>query len=170
VQTLAAAPVTTARLELTPLQVEDADAMAVVLADEKLHEFIGGHPATAEELRGRYSRMVAGSGRPDELWRNWVVRVGAEPVGYVQATLTGTADGWAADIAWVIGSPWQGNGYAGEAARGLVAWLRSRGVAVVAANIVPGHRASERVAATAGLTPTDAMVDGERVWRLDTLG
>jgi RimJ/RimL family protein N-acetyltransferase len=153
----------TARLELTPLAVADAGAMATVLADERLYEYTGGEPATAAELRGRYARQVAGSGRPDEVWLNWIIRVGGEPVGYVQATaepIAGTA--W---VAWVIGTPWQGNGYATEAAASVVGWLRDRGLAATAA-IAPGHLASERVAAAAGLTPTDELLDGERVWRL----
>jgi len=155
-------PIVTERLELTPLRVEDADTMAAVLADERLHEFIGGHPATVEELRGRYTRQVAGPGRPGEIWLNWIVRVAGEPVGYVQATVVDTS----ADVAWVIGTPWQGRGYATEAAAGLVAWLRDRGLATFA-TIAPGHRASERVAAAVGLTVTDELVDGERVWRLE---
>ena len=164
--TVTATALRTARLELTPLTVADADAMATVLADEHLHEFIGGQPATVEELRARYARQVAGSGRPDEVWLNWIVRVAGVPVGYVQATVEPPAG--TADVAWVIGTPWQGNGYATEAAAGLVAWLRGRGLAVTAA-IAPGHRASERVAAAVGLSVTDELVDGERVWRLDKL-
>jgi RimJ/RimL family protein N-acetyltransferase len=159
--TLHPATIDTARLELTPLAVTDADAMATVLADEALYEYTGGEPPTVADLRGRYARQVAGSGRPDEVWLNWIVRVAGEPVGYVQATV---ADG-SADVAWVIGTPWQGRGYATEAAAGLVAWVRERGLDPFA-TIAPGHRASERVAAAVGLRVTDELVDGERVWRL----
>jgi RimJ/RimL family protein N-acetyltransferase len=165
--------ISTGRLELTPLTVDDADAMAVALADPALYEVIGGEPPTVGELRTRYARQVAGSGRAGEVWLNWIVRVAGEPVGYVQATvepLAGDAraeraPSGTADVAWVIGTPWQGNGYATEAAAALVAWLRTHGLAV-AATIAPGHRASERVAAAVGLTVTDELLDGERVWRL----
>jgi RimJ/RimL family protein N-acetyltransferase len=163
---LEAATLRTARLSLTPLRVDDADAMATVLADERLYEFTGGEPPTAAELRGRYARQVAGSGRPDEVWLNWIVRVGGEPVGYAQASVEPAAG--VAWVAWVIGTPWQGNGYAAEAAAAVVGWLRDRGLAATAA-IAPGHLASERVAAAAGLSVTDEVVDGERVWRLDKL-
>jgi RimJ/RimL family protein N-acetyltransferase len=157
----------TDRLELTPLRVSDADAMAEVLGDERLYTYIGGGPPTATELRGRYSRQVAGSGRADEVWLNWIVRVrpDGEPAGYVQATVTGAR----AEIAWVIGTPWQGRGYAREAVLALVDWLRSTGVSTVTAEVHPDHRASERVAAAAGLRVTDEVVDGERVWKLDIL-
>lgn len=83
------AVILTERLELRPLQVEDAEELVTVLADERLHEFIGGRPATTAELRERYGRLVAGSGDPGELWLNWTVRrrADAQAVGTMQATL-----------------------------------------------------------------------------------
>ncbi len=145
--------------------------MAGVLDDERIHEFIGGSPATVEELRDRYTRMVAGSGRPDERWLNWVVRRrdDGRALGTVQATLTcGDDDRWRGEVAWVIGPAAQGRGYAGEAATALVTWLRSEGVAPVSANIHPDHHASAAVARRAGLVPTDDQVDGETVWVVQT--
>ena len=156
--------ISTGRLTLTPLTVADADAMTAVLADPALYEVIGGEPPTVADLRRRYTAQVAGPGRAEEVWLNWIVRVAGEPVGYVQATVEPLVN--VSDVAWVIGTPWQGNGYATEAAAALVAWLRARGLAV-AATIAPGHRASERVAAAVGLTVTDELLDGERVWRLE---
>jgi len=163
----AGATIATERLVLRPLRVADAEELAGVLGDPALHEFTGGRPATLEELRGRYAAMLAGPGRPGELWRNWVVRRRADSaaVGTVQATLTRHGDGWAAEVAWVVGVPWQGRGYAVEAARALVAWLEEAGVGEIVAHIHPAHAASARVAAGAGLVPTADEVDGERVWR-----
>ncbi len=89
--------------------------MAAVLGDERLHEFIGGSPASAADLRARYE---------------------------------------------------QGRGYAAEATSGLVGWLLGQGAVTITACIHPDHHASARVAARAGLSPTDGMADGERVWRL----
>ena len=151
----------TTRLVLTPLRADDAAAMAGVLDDERLHEFIGGAPLPAAELAARYARLAAGSGRPDEVWLNWIVRLGDTPIGTVQATVTGDH----AEIAWVVGVPWQGHGYAGEAARALVAWLSGQGVRTISANIHPDHAASGAVAARAGLIRTDELIDGEYVWR-----
>jgi hypothetical protein len=37
-----AAVIVTERLVLAPLTIDDADAMVVVLGDQRLHEFIGG--------------------------------------------------------------------------------------------------------------------------------
>jgi RimJ/RimL family protein N-acetyltransferase len=140
--------------------------MVRVLADPALYVFTGGGPPSFDELRARYGLQVAGRS-PDgaEAWFNWIVRTNDpdEAVGYLQATVTD--HGSVADIAWVIGTPWQGRGFATEAARAIVPWLRERGAVTVTAHVHPGHVASERVAERAGLAVTDAVEDGERVWR-----
>jgi len=139
--------------------------MVGVLVDPSLYEVIGGAPPTLGELEDRYSRWTDGSPRSGEAWHNWVVRLldGGVAIGHVQATVTD--DGRAADVAWLIGAPWQGRGYAGEAARAMIAWLEASGVATMTAHVEAGHEASARVAAAAGLSPTDDVEDGEIVWR-----
>src|SRR5215471_6790944 len=110
-----AAELETPRLRLTGIREADAGEMAVVLGDPRLHEFIGGSPLGVLELRAQYRRWQAGSGRPDELWLNWAVRLRetGEPVGTVQATVTQPPGGrLAAEVAWMIGVPWQGRGFA----------------------------------------------------------
>ncbi|MET7967018.1 GNAT family N-acetyltransferase [Micromonospora sp. NPDC005305] len=152
----------TDRLVLVPLAVAHAKEMAVVLGDPALHTFIGGAPADAPALRARYERLVAGSPDPAVTWCNWVIRLRDDAclVGTVQATVTERV----AEIAWVVGTPWQGRGIAGEAARGLVAWLGRQGVRTVIAHIHPDHRASAAVATAAGLAPTDVRHEGEIRW------
>jgi RimJ/RimL family protein N-acetyltransferase len=59
VSAFAAATIVTERLLLVPLRPEDTDEMVDVLADPRRHQFIGGHPATLEELRARYARLTA---------------------------------------------------------------------------------------------------------------
>ncbi|MGC5011298.1 GNAT family N-acetyltransferase [Streptosporangium sp. DT93] len=164
-----AEPMRTARLTLEPLAVRHAAEMAGVLGDPALHTFVGGSPDTPEGLRDRYARLVAGppSGHA-ESWLNWVIRLG-EPgrlVGYVQATVIRDR----AVVAWVVGTPWQGRGIAGEAAVALVGRLRERGVTTVVATVHPDHAASAAVARRAGLAPTAGRVDGEVVWRSDGAG
>lgn len=153
----------TTRLDLLPLQVSHAAEMAVVLSDPALHTFIGGSPSTPEALRQRYERLVAGSPDPAVSWCNWVLRETSESrlVGTVQATVAGPT----AEIAWVVGTPWQGRGYASEAARALVDHLSVRSLHTVIAHIHPDHLASAAVARAAGLAPTAEMQDGEVRWR-----
>ena len=158
---------TTARLVLKPLTESDAEEMVGVLAAPDLYTFIGGEPPTLEALRARYARLAVGHS-PDGLqeWVNWIARRAEDgvAVGTVQATVTD--GGRHADVAWVVGTVWQGRGYAVEAASALVAWLRGRGVAEIGANIHPGHTASARVAERIGLAPTGELDDeGEQLWR-----
>ena len=155
--------ISTRRLELLPLRVEHAEEMASVLSDPALHAFIGGAPDTPAGLRDRYRRMTGGSPEPGVEWLNWVIRLreGGCLAGTVQATVTASE----AEVAWVVGTAWQGRGIAGEAARGMVEWLGEQGVDRVVAHVHPDHRASAAVAARAGLTATDEWQDGEVRWR-----
>ncbi|MFE1881392.1 GNAT family N-acetyltransferase [Streptomyces diastatochromogenes] len=159
--------ISTRRLDLLPLHVEHAEEMAVVLSDPALHTFIGGTPDTPQALRSRFQRMSAGSPDPAVSWLNWVIRLRDESclTGTVQATVSPSGDGPIAEVAWVVGTPWQGRGIATEAARGLVDWLSRQPVQTVIAHIHPEHRASAAVATAAGLTPTDEWHEGEMLWR-----
>ena len=187
----------TARLDLQPLRVTHAAEMAGVLADRGLYTFTGGSPPTAAGLRARYQRWGAGAPDPAVSWCNWVIRLRAERrpagpvlagpvlagpvlggpvlvgpvlVGTVQATVTGPAGARAAEIAWVVGAAWQGRGIGGEAARGLVGWLRQLPVRTITAYIHPDHHASAGVARAAGLSPTGRRRDGEVRWQLEISG
>ena len=153
-------PYRTDRLAMLPLQIEYAGEMAEVLSDPSLYTFIGGEPPTVEALQARYRRQLAGPDREYEQWLNWVVQHDDELIGFVQSTLTGRT----AEIAWVIGKPWQGRGYAKEAARGLVTWLQVQPVDRIIAHIHPDNLPSAAVATAAGLTRTDQLEDGEYLW------
>ncbi|MFB7509400.1 GNAT family N-acetyltransferase [Streptomyces broussonetiae] len=163
---LAARTFCTARLDLLPLRAEHAEEMSGVLSDPALHTFIGGTPDTPEALLARYRRWTAGSPEPAVTWLNWVIRLrdAACLTGTVQATVSTCGHAPVAEIAWVVGTPWQGSGIATEAVRGLVGWLGRQEVRAVTAHIHPEHRASAAVATAAGLTPTDQWHDGEIRW------
>jgi RimJ/RimL family protein N-acetyltransferase len=154
-----------ARLRLDPLRVEDAPEMTGVLSDPGLYEFIGGEPPTETPLSEQYEAQTVGAspdGRQD--WLNWIVRLTATDtaIGYTQATVdreTGTAE-----LAWVIGVPWQGQGYAVEAVTLTADGLRQAGVRRLIAHVHPEHPASQRVADHAGLMVSERVVDGEIEW------
>jgi RimJ/RimL family protein N-acetyltransferase len=155
--------VMTERLRLEPLSDAHLDALFPVLDDSALHEFIGGEPQTELGL-ARWIDTVNRAAPEGERWLNWVVcrRVDGEVVGTVQATIVAGE----ASIAWVVGTPFQGNGYAKEAAAGMAGWLTSSGgVTGLRAAIHPDHEASQAVARWIGLRPTEEVDDGEIVWR-----
>ncbi|WP_427896011.1 GNAT family N-acetyltransferase [Kribbella sp. GL6] len=152
--------ITTERLTLLPLRVEYAVPMAAVLSDPALYTFTGGEPPTVAALEARYRRQLAGPDRDDEQWLNWVVRYDDQLIGYVQATVTGCT----AEIAWVIGTAWQGRGFAKEAAQGLATWLRAGIARRIVAHVNPEHTASAAVATAIGLARTDVLEDGEYLW------
>ena len=164
--------ISTPRLDLVPLRPADADEMVEVLADPRLYSFIGGGPPDRESLRASYTRQSAGqSADGNEEWHNWIVRLRPDgtAIGFVQATIVDA--GAVASVAWLIGVPWQGRGFAVEAVRALVSWLDRRGIRTVVAHIRPDHHASGSVAARAGLEPTDELDDdGEQIWRRTFLG
>lgn len=137
--------------------------MVDVLTDPSLYRFTGGEPPTESELVRRYSSQVRGAS-PDghETWINLLVLLDAQPIGYVQATVTG--GGEVAEIAWVIGRRWQGEGHAKQAVRLLIGALADRGVRRVIAHIHPDHLASQAVAGSIGMFPTGDVVDGEERW------
>jgi RimJ/RimL family protein N-acetyltransferase len=165
----AAELIETARLTLEPLRPEHADEMAPILDDPALHAFIGGQPETLEQLRARYERQAVGRS-PDgaQGWLNWIVRLrdtGAA-VGTIQATVYRADPAHrAAELAWVIGTAYQGRGLAREAAAAMAGWLRQQGVQILVAHIHPEHEASAHVARSLGLSAADAVVDGEIRWQ-----
>lgn len=164
---LTATPLGSRRVILEPLRIDHAEEMAPLLNDPALHTFIGGEPATIDELRRRYTRICAGRSEDgSQCWLNWVVRRhdDAEAVGFVQATVTQQDELLSAEVAWMIGTEQQHRGFAQEAAELMVGWLREEGPASIVAYIHPDHRASAAVARRIGLTPTGHLHDGEVRW------
>ena len=106
-------PLRTSRLTLTPLAVADAREMVDVLADPTLYTFTGGEAPTLAQLEDRYRHQSAGSPRSGEIWHNWILRLDGTAIGFVQATVEGAG----AELAWVVGTPWQGSGFGTEASR-----------------------------------------------------
>jgi RimJ/RimL family protein N-acetyltransferase len=164
VDTVNAAPIETTRLRLDPLHPEDTDDLFPLLDDPGLYTYIGGTPRTRAELE-EWIRFVAPGRSPagDEIWCNWVVRRRADDriIGTAQATIVGDE----ASLAWVIGTDFQGEGYAKEAAIAVASWIRGQGVARLRAAIHPDHAASGAVARSIGLEPTEELDEGEVVWR-----
>jgi RimJ/RimL family protein N-acetyltransferase len=156
----------TKRLDLLPIAPEHAAEMFEFLNDPALHAYTGGSPPPDVDALRRLYRIWERRIAPDgsELWLNWAVRLrktGAL-IGHVQAGVGPDH----ADVAWVVGTKWQGHGYATEAARGMLEALQGIGVPSFHASIHPMHEASIRIAERLGLHRTDETVGGEQIWVL----
>ena len=158
--------IATERLELNPIRRDDADRLFAILSDSALYAYTGQiFPTSRAALRELFTeREKRRSPDGGELWLNWAMnkRSPGEAVGYMQATVTALG----AHTAWVVGTKWQGLGYATEAAKAVVKWLWSIGVERVQANIHPAHVASRRVASKVGFRLTSEVIDGENVWTM----
>jgi RimJ/RimL family protein N-acetyltransferase len=161
----------TSRLVLVPVAAGDADELAAIFADERLYLFTGGEPGTVVSLRDTLGQLAENRAAGTAAQLNWVVRrlVDGVAVGMLQAVLSG--GGRAAELSWLVGVPWQGQGFASEAVIAMVVWLETRGVEQVTAWIRPDHHASESVAIRAGLAVTEKTRTTlkhdhvERLWR-----
>jgi len=155
----------TERLNLAPLVREHAENMFQLLADASLYEYTQDEPPSSlQALQERYAFLQARRS-PDgiQAWLNWVLHESksGETIGFVQATVTRNE----ADVAWVVGTQWQGQGYGTEAVEAMMSWLYSVGVSSIQAKINPVHFASQRVAEKVGLVRTNEVSDGEFVWK-----
>ncbi len=158
----------TQRLSLDELQVDDAAELFAATDSLEVGEFIGGaYSPSVQALRDRIARMRAGSGRDDELWLNYSVRVTdtGDLIGHLQASVHPE---WA-EVAWVFGRPWWGCGYATEAVTWLIESLPS---VELWATVDPGNARSLRLLARLGFTATtvppardvQSFDDGDRVF------
>jgi RimJ/RimL family protein N-acetyltransferase len=154
---------------LEPITVIHADEIIGVLSDPVLYEFTGGAPLELAELRLRYESQSRGYSLDEsERWWNWLVRETAsgEAAGYVQATMT-VVDR-VIDVAWVVGTKYQRRGYAKEASAAMVGWLRANldrgGAMTFTAHVLPDHQASNAVARSLGLRPSETIIAGEVRW------
>ena len=100
-------------------------------------------------------------------WLNWVIRRRADgcAVGTTQATITAEGGVVTAEIAWVVASSFQGQGYAKEAAWALTEWLRGETVEKIVAHVHPEHHASQQVASATGLRATSTVIDEGVRWQ-----
>lgn len=158
-------PIRTQGLLLEPLTAAHADGMFLLLADPALYRYLDDAPPVSREvLRATYAKREAGRS-PDgsQQWLNWIVfsrdaagdvggdaavsdtavgsvignaAAGVEqvgtPLGYVQATVFPDRH---ASIAYVLGTQYQGRGYARLAVGAMLDYL-------VAAHDVPRFTAT----------------------------
>jgi ribosomal-protein-alanine N-acetyltransferase len=123
-------PIDTERLVLEPLVVAHAEPMFELLQDPAIYAHLDwGPPPSLEHLRRVYGELEARQS-PDgtEGWLNWIVKTrDGRRIGYVQATVS-SAGCW---VAYVLGSPHRGRGYAREATAAMIRHLAAEHAARV---------------------------------------
>ena len=132
-------PLFTPRLLLEPQVPAHAPAMFPLLCDPALYQFENAAPSSEAWLTQRFDRLATRQS-PDgrEHWLNWVLRRrdDAAVIGFVQATVR--ADGRAL-VAYLLGSPYWGQGLAAEAVQAMLtdlaeAWQVTQALAVFKRN------------------------------------
>lgn len=145
----------TARLLLRPHRPEDFEASIAIWSDPEVTRFIGGRPATREEVWARLLRYAGhwtwlGFGMWAVEERETGQMIG--DVGFLRARreITPSHDDWP-EMGWSLRTSAHGKGYATEAVRGALHWADARfGQQRTWCIIGEGNEASFRVAAKAG--------------------
>jgi len=154
----------TDRLTIEPRAVAHAPGLFAALDHPDVGRFIGGPDVTT--LEALVERIVAVDAADPvewgEIWLNWVVML-RDPartvIGRVEATVYAGVD--LADIAYVFGPRWAGNGYATEATAWMLDQLRDHhGVATVYATTDPANGPSTRLLERLGFERNDLPDDG----------
>jgi RimJ/RimL family protein N-acetyltransferase len=166
----------TSRLYIEPLVVAHAEQLLVALDDERVGLFIGGPDvSTLEALLDRIEFVTAGPADSSKQWLNFAVLFKGTVIGRLEATTyAGSIDHPPyAEIAYLVGPRWWGNGFATEATRWLIEYLSTQGIVEVWACVVPGNQASINLARRVGLDEVEAGArslasydDGDLVFRL----
>lgn len=135
------------RLRYEPLTAEHAQALFPLFADPVVYQHIDDHPPTSVgELASRYERMSAGppAHRTGESWWNYAVRLlgSGLAIGRIEATIVEDR----AEVAYLFGQAYWGQGYATEALEWLHQQLRERtGASVFWATARPENERSIRL-------------------------
>ncbi len=140
----------TDRLLIESLSLDHVEELFAALDDPAVGRYLGGsHPATVEQLHARIVRQLAGapSASTPERWWNWVVRL--RDTGDVIGRLEATSFGDWAEVAYIFGPTWGGQGLATEATRWMVDHLAAGGTAefwaAIHAENLPSRRLAERL-------------------------
>jgi ribosomal-protein-alanine N-acetyltransferase len=143
---------TTARLELEPIQLSHAKELWELFSDLRLHEFVPTEPPTLEAQQQRCMRWSRGRS-PDgaEIWINWAARdkMSGSLIGHFQVGIK--TDG-TATIGYTVANHFQGKGYATEALRGVFDLLQDKfQVIKINASADTRNLASHRLAEKLGM-------------------
>lgn len=140
------------RLTLRPFAPQDAEScLRNWAADEEIYRYLSAQPQTADEVREWLSS--ADEAYADPCTYYWAIEEthSGEVVGELFVDNFGTSSR-RCEMDWKIGTAFQGNGYAAEAARAAIEYLiREVGFHRIEAKCCTENTASERVMQKLGM-------------------
>jgi len=160
-------PIETERLVLRLPTLDDATAAGQLLGDPEVMRFIGGETVPCEAWRDVLGRWILrweenGLG-PFMVERqedgSFLGRVGIlvwDRRTWTQSTLAGAGAFAQPELGWALVRAAWGQGYATEAARAVLEWVRPRVDSLVSV-IAPDNLASRRVAERLGAVPAETV-------------
>lgn len=152
-------------LQLEPLSIKHAEILYAPFQASEIYEYFSGSPPVdIASLRARYSQLMNGrSASGKELWFNWAIRFkGADRyAGTVQATVH---NDMITDIAYIIFPEYWRNGYATEACRALIQFLRANlGVTQLRAYLDTRNRPSIALLEKLGFAKTGLVENADTI-------
>lgn len=146
-------PLVSARLLLEPVRERDADEVWPQYGQAGNWTYFPAlRPQSLADVRARFARWERGyAGDEAQIWENWLCRLkaGGTAIGTAQATIV--PDHRAATIAYGVFPAHRRRGYAAEAARAIVAHLRTEhATRCVRAEVDPRNVASWRLLESLG--------------------
>ncbi len=145
--------ITTSRLLLRDISAEDEAALRALEADPALYRYRDSSPPSEEEIRAffRWTQdLLALDPRPAYILAI-VLPAGGRLIGVVTLTITNRAPGQA-ELGYRLGPAYWGQGYAAEAARGLVGFgFATLGLHRICAMCHPDNSGSRRVMEKIGM-------------------
>jgi RimJ/RimL family protein N-acetyltransferase len=178
------------RLRYERLTADHATALHRVLADARVYACLGAQPPSLAAMTAEFAERARGPSPARALREHWLnVAVSCRPtpgadnsgnlvaptyIGRLEATIYRDPTPWA-EVAYLFGVPWWGQGLAHEAMRWWLTQLSDGGVRVVWAAVAPPNARSLRLLQRLGFHERPASVApslgsydaGDRVLRYD---
>lgn len=142
----------TKRLQIQQIAIEHAEGLYQALKDPKVARYIGGPDLTSvEDAQKRIEFVTNPNNAPAGLkWLNFVIMLEDQIIGRLEATITGSK----AEIAYLIGPMWWGNGYGLEATKWLIDYLQAFQVSEFWATVHPENTYSIKLLHNLGFRET----------------
>ncbi len=143
----------TDRLQIQQTTIEHAVGLYEALKDPKVSRYIGGPDLTSpEDAQKRIEFVTNPANEPaGQKWLNFVILLHDQIIGRLEATTTGEK----AEIAYLIGPKWWGNGYGLEATGWLVNYLQTHHVSEFWATVHPENTYSIKLLQNLGFAETE---------------